>query len=224
MKHCSLCRVDIDSSNEFCPLCHNAVQEESKKTTPEEFPKFQKQKPISKKQKIVTKVFIILSLAVILTCASINILTKTIAWSVTVALSVVYLWVLVAHTIISRDSPFKKVFYQLVSIIAFLISTNIIFGGNSWLTNYVYPSLAMLATAVMTMIIFCSKNRKRMLFGFVTIFVMLVIASLVFLIFKIDTYQTLNIINLIVQAFIIFAYLLFGWKPIMSEASKKFHI
>ena len=224
MKHCSLCKVDIDASSDFCPLCHNAIQEKSKKTTPDNFPEFIKQKPKSKKQKIVTKVFVILTAAILIACAGINISTKTPAWSVTVALSLFYIWVLVAHTIISRATPFKKVFFQLFSIIALLTSTNIIFGGNAWLTNFVYPSVAMFASAVMTMIVFCSKQRKKMLFGFVTIFVILLLVSLAFLIFGLDTYQSLNIINIVVQSFIVFGYLLFGFKTITSEASRKFHI
>ena len=224
MKHCALCDVFIDSKQEFCPLCHNALSETSKKDTPETFPKYSKEVEQKKTKRMVTKVFLILSLAIIVASACINIMTKTIAWSVIVSLGIVYLWVLVAHTIISRDSPFKKVLFQVLSIIAFLTSTNLIFGGNAWLTNYVYPSFAMFVTTVLTMIIFCSKSRKKILFGFFVILVMLALVSGIFLIFKIDSYQNLNIINLLVQGFMIFAYLLFGGKIILTQAARKFHI
>ena len=36
MKHCQMCNVDVDSAYEFCPLCHNAMDDVSEKTTPEE--------------------------------------------------------------------------------------------------------------------------------------------------------------------------------------------
>lgn len=224
MKHCSLCKVDVDSSLEYCPLCHNAISEVSAKKDAEMFPKYEKQEKVSKAKKTVTKVFLLLSIAIIATCVLINIMTKTIAWSVTVALAIVYLWVLVAHTIISRDTPFKKVLFQVIAIVVFLTSTNIIFSSNDWLTHFVYPSLAMLVTAVLAMITFCSKQRKKLLFGFSCIYVLMALVSGVFLIFKIDAYQTLNIINLMVQGFTLMAYLVFGGKTIISEASRKFHI
>ncbi len=223
MKYCSLCKVCIDTNKNFCPLCHNALLDDENKS-PQTFPNFSKEKDIKKSKKTVTKIFLILSLAITIACICINVLTKTIAWSVTVALGLVYLWVLVAHTIISRDTPFKKVLFQLIAIIAFLVSTNIIFGGNAWLTNYVYPSIAMMVTVILSMVVFCSKKRKNLLFSFFCIFILMALASVAFLIFKIDTYKIINVINLVVQAFVLFAYLLFAHKIIISEASRKFHI
>ena len=40
MKHCSLFNVDVDTSREFCPLCHNAMEDVSVKKTSETFPEY----------------------------------------------------------------------------------------------------------------------------------------------------------------------------------------
>ena len=223
MKHCSLCRLEVDTDKEYCPLCYNHLTEVSKKETPEMF-NLEKHEPRKKRRVMVAKVFLIISLAILSACIYINVVTKTIAWSVVVGLSMLYVWVLVSHTIMSRDTPFKKVFFQLVVIIALLVATNKIFSSNDWLTNYVYPSLALLVTVVLTMIILCSKHRKKMLFGFFEIFFLLLVVSCVFVGLKIDKFELLNHINIIYQCLTIIAFTIFGWKTIVSEASRKFHI
>lgn len=224
MKLCENCLVKVDTNLKFCPLCHSHLLEENEKKTPEKFNN--KSKEISKKSPkiVVGKIFFILSVLIIAVSVFINITTHTIAWSVIVGLSILYLWVLVAHTIISRDTPFKKVLYHLIALIALLTSTNLIFGGNDWLTNFVYPGLAMLVSIVLSFILLCSKNRKNMVFSFFSIIFLMTIASAVLLIFKIDAFMLLNQINLMVQAIFIVSYLLFGYKTILSEASRKFHI
>lgn len=224
MKYCELCKAKIDTNSKFCPLCHNALSLESDKDSIELFENKQKIDDKKKSEKIVTKIFAIISIIIVSVCIFINITIKTIPWSVIVTLSVLYLWVMIAHTIISRDTPFKKVLYHLIALIALLIATNIIFGGSAWLTNFVYPGLAMLVTLVLTFILFCSKNRKNMIFSFFCIIVLMLLVSLILLVFNIDTFRLLNNINLMVQCLFIVSYLIFGHKAILSEAGRKFHI
>lgn len=224
MKICELCNVKVDTNANFCPLCHNHLIEESKKETPEFFENKSKEKEKKSKKIIVGKIFLILSIIASAVSVFINITTKTVPWSVIVVLSIIYLWVMIAHTIMSRETPFKKVLYHLLSLIALLISTNVIFGGNDWLTNFVFPGLAMLVALVLTMILFCSKKRKNIVFSFFCIIVLMLLTSAVLLIFKIDTYRLLNEINLMVGAIFIVSYLIFGYKTILTEASRKFHI
>ena len=74
MKHCSICDVDVDSKNEFCPLCHNALDDVSEKETPEMFPEYKEK--LSKKSKaktVIIKVFLILSVFIIAASMFINI-------------------------------------------------------------------------------------------------------------------------------------------------------
>lgn len=223
MKHCSLCRLEVDTNQEYCPLCYNHLTEISKKETPEMF-NLEKPSARQKKRSIVAKVFLLITLTLLAACVFINIETKTTPWSVVVVLSVLYLWVLVAHTIMSRSTPFKKVLFQLVSIIALLVATNKLFSNNDWLTHYVYPALAMFATCVLSMIVCCSKHRKKLYFSFFSIFALLLAASLIFVCFKIDTFRILNLINILFQAVIMVALMLFAGRSLLTEASRKFHI
>lgn len=223
MKHCSLCNVDVDTARDFCPLCHNAMDDVSEKTTPEEFPKYKIVGPERSLKNFILKIFLVLSVVIVSACVFINIQTKTIPWSVAVAFVVVYLWVLIAHTIISKSSAFNKVFFELSAISAFLISVNLLFSSTPWFTNFVFPALAMLTTGFLS-ILQLAKKKKEWVFSFFCIYLLLMIVSAIFLIFKIDGYKLLNTINLIYQLIIIFAYVLFGGKRILSQASRKFHI
>lgn len=225
MKRCSLCNVQVDTSHEFCPLCHNAMEEISPKNTPEDFPKYKKlENPERSLKSVAIKIFLILSVAIIATCMFINVQTETLPWSVTVSLVIVYLWVLIAHTIFSHNSAFDKVFFELSAICAFLISVDLVFSSTRWFTHYVYPALSILATIILTILLVCKHNKKDWIFSFFCIYFLTLIVSVIFLIFKIDTFKILNIINIIFQLIVMFAYMLFNFKTILTELSKKLHI
>lgn len=225
MKYCSLCNVQVDTEKEFCPLCHNAMDDLTEKTTLEMFPEYKQ--PSAKKKslkKLAVKICLILSVLIIAFCVFINIQTETMPWSVIVAFIIIYFWVLIAHTILSRSSAFDKVFFELSAICAFLVSTNMVFSSTEWFVKFVYPGVSILATIVLTIMLMVRKDNKSWVFSFFCILLLMTVVSLVFLIFKIDSFKIINIINVLFQAVTMFAYLLFDSKTILAEASRKFHI
>lgn len=224
MKRCNKCGVNVDTKFEFCPLCYADLAETESKTTEEIFKTPKELDATKKKMHMVAKIFLILSAITIFASVYINVKTQTIAWSAIVTLSIVYVWVLVCHTIISQASPFKKVFLQLIVIIAFLLTTNFVFSNNDWLSNYVYPSLAMLVSIVLSFIVMCSKNHKRVILSFFSITILMAIASGVLLIFNLCDFGMLNEIALMVEGFILLAYVVLGGKLLLAEAGRKFHL
>lgn len=224
MKKCNKCGVNVDTNFEFCPLCYADLAQTEEKKTEEIFKTPRELGKQKTKMHMVSKVFLILSAIAIIASIYINVKTKTIAWSAVVTLSIVYLWVLVCHTIISKASPFKKVFWQLVVVIVFLLTTNFVFSSNDWLSNYVYPSLAMLVSVVLSFVVMLCKDRKRIILSFFSIIILMAIASGVFLIFKICDFRILNEIALMVEGFILLAYIIFGGKLLLREAGRKFHL
>ena len=223
MKHCNLCGVDVDTSKNYCPLCYGTLEEKSKKTDEEMFNTASKP-VISRKKSMVLKIFLMISIIIMTACVYINVQTKTAPWSVIVGLSIFYLWVLVAHTIMSRSTPFKKMFMQLLSLAAILFATERFFGNTHWFTNYAFPGIAMLATFVTLFVEFCSKKRKEYVFGFFRIYILLILASVLLLVLKADGFKLINQINIIFQSVICFAYLVFAGKTIRTQASRKFHL
>lgn len=223
MKHCNLCGVEVDTSQNYCPLCYGTLEEKTPKTDEEMF-NVSAKTVISKKKMMVLKVFLLISVVVMTACIYINIQTKTAPWSVIIGFSILYLWVLIAHTIMSRSTPFKKTLLQILSLGAILFATERFFGNTHWFTNFVFPGIAMLATAVTTFVVFCSKKRKEYIFGFFRVCILLILASVLLLVFKADEFKFINQINIILQSIVCLSYLIFAGKTIRTQASRKFHL
>lgn len=223
MKHCEICKVEVDTHSEICPLCYNKLTEVREKTTPELF-EFKPKEKIKKSRVIVGKIFLLLSIIAVCSCGFVNYITKSSPWSLVVLMGVIYLWVLVAHTIMSRSTPFQKIFLHLASVILLLLTIKQVFSSNDWFVCYVFPSMSMLVAVVFSFIVMCSKNRKKLVYSFFAIEVLLVLASIILLVFKLDSFKLLNQINIFVVSVIVIAYLLFGYKAIKTEFVRKFHI
>jgi hypothetical protein len=224
VKKCKKCNIKIDTNHQFCPLCYSDLEQVSNKETTEMFkdPKTLQNK--NNKLPMVAKVFLILSVIAMIVCVYTNIKTHTIAWSAVVGLAILYVWVLVCHTILSTASPFKKVFVQLAVVVAFLFTTNFVFSSNDWLSNYVFPGLAMLVSVVLSLVVVFYKHRKRIIFSFFSIIILLALVSGAFLIFKVCNFTILNEIAIIVEGCLLLAYLIFGGKTIRTLAIRKFHL
>ena len=223
MKYCKACNAHVDTNESYCPLCYSSLKEKSKKSDNEMF-KNATQDLVKRKKVTVAKVFFLISVVIIATCTYLNVQTKTAPWSVIVDLSIAYLWVLIGHTIMSRSTAFKKVLLQILSIGAILFTTNKYFSNTEWFVNYAVPSLAILFAIVMLFVVFCSKSRKEYIFGFFRLDVILLLVTVLLLVLKLDDFKLLNQINIIWQAIICLAYLLFAGKIIKTQAGRKFHL
>ena len=58
MKHCNLCGVDVDTSQNYCPLCYGSLEEKTAKTDEEMFNQSAKRET-SKKKILVAKIFLL---------------------------------------------------------------------------------------------------------------------------------------------------------------------
>lgn len=225
MKHCHICKVDVEDGK-YCPLCYNQLENiaESKTIVPY-YKHKDKNETFEKKSYFFARVLLFLSLASVGTCVFVNVLTKGSAWSVLVALCVLYVWLLVGHTIISRRSVFEKILFQVLNIVGILISTNSLAGGGKWLINYVLPSVAIVTTSVLIMISLISrKHRGQFLLSFLAIYLLSMIMSIVFLACKYDTFKILNQINMFYSILTIVGTLLLGYRIIKNEGRKKLHL
>ena len=157
-------------------------------------------------------------------CVIINLLvTPDLPWFWIVVFGLLYVWVLVAHTILSNQSAFKKTFLQIVSILLLLyFAENISF--SRWLIPYVFPSISLTAIFVLLMILFISKKRAEYVFGFSVIILLLAVLSALIIIFGLTEYMLLNMINLIISSMTLVGNFIFGLKAIKEDLFKKLHL
>lgn len=223
MKHCKYCNVDVQTNEKYCPLCYNMLEGNSDNTV--DFYQKRKEKETTQKtRQILFKIFFLISLATIAVCVLVNVLTwNGIIWSVLVGVSELYVWILIAHTIFSRRSIFEKVLFQLVGIIAIVVVCSFIAKGD-WLLNYVIPSIQLATVTSLAFVSFVMRNRYKIVAPFFIVYIMSLIASIVLLAIRVDTFMILSEINLILCGLAIVGTLIFGHKTLRNELSKKLHL
>lgn len=224
MKWCKYCKAEVDTEKTFCPVCFNHLDVKNDESECL-YTLRDKNETTVKTSVFLIKLFIFLSLIAIVACVVVNYLSdKEIAWSLIVVFGICYLWVLIAHTILSRRSVFRKIFLQVVSIVLLLYFTEKLSVSN-WLFPYVFPSISLCVAFVLSMVSFISEKRAYFCAAFTLVFILLGIGSLIILLTGLDkTFRLLNFINILVCAIATLGYVLFGFNAIKSELSKKWHL
>lgn len=221
MKHCDKCNVNVNSELDHCPLCFNQISGDG--NTPGLYNvSSSKPKEIQKSHK-TRKVLFLISLAVVLTSGLINYLSRTPFWSGIVGLSVLYLWILVKHTIMSSRNAFEKIALQVLGILSILIITNHVSGGE-WFLDYVFPALLCFVIFTLNMILFISKRRKSFEISFLIIELIILIISIIFMSIDVCTFKTLHLVVLVASAFSIVGIVVMDGKNLLQEITKKMHL
>lgn len=224
MKHCNNCNVDVNTTNTYCPLCYNSLETISDKKEPALYDVCDKKPKENVKTHFVTKLFTLISLAVILACVFINIVTRSKPWSLIVVSSILYLWVLIRHTIMSLRNVFEKTFLQVACIALILITTSFMSVDKGWFLNYVLPSLLIAASLTMLMMLFASCKRKSYEFSFFVIYLIFIIVGVIFWCTNFAKFKLLYSVLVMLDALIVVGMLLMDFKTIKSEFLRKFHL
>lgn len=214
--------MQVEGERDYCPLCFRELSGEGKSTTPMFAERSLNEHDI-RRNNFITKLFTFMTICAVSICLIINFMVNpTVLWSLTVVSGILYVWVLIAHTIISKRSIFEKVLFQLLSLILILFTTDMLSKDHSWFPEIVFPSVSMCAASVLLMIIFIKKDKSWM-FSFLIITVLLTIASLIVML-KLDNFKLVNVINIVYCALIVLGYLIFGWNSIKQQFSKIFYL
>lgn len=222
MKHCKYCNVDVDTNENYCPLCYNSLEGSGK--TNEFYLKRTEDDKTHKTNYFLTKLFLFMTLVFSAISIFINVLTyKGTPWSAVVIVSFVYMWILIMHTILSKRTIFEKIVFQVLGAIGVVGSVNYIAKGH-WLCDYVIPSIALAVTGTLLLISVCVKNKYKIISPFFVTYILLFITTLVLILTGADAFRLLGQINMIACGVGIVGTLLFGFKTLKLDCSKKFHL
>ena len=230
MKYCADCKVKIDADKNHCPLCFREIKEVNDERASEyPFAERKKDETFQKNNSFILKLFVFISICVASICFLFNYYLVQIKenttnwWCLVVVSGIVYVWVLISHTIISRRNVFEKVLAQLVAIMFLLWTCDFITTSNTnWLANYVFPSISICTVLSLLMITLIRKD-KSWLLSFVFITIILTIASVISFIY-LEEEHLLNIINLAISGITLLGYFTFGYQNIKQEFTRKFHL
>ncbi|WP_246563054.1 DUF6320 domain-containing protein [Paenibacillus montaniterrae] len=107
---------------------------------------------------LISKWLTFLAVSVMGIAVLINLLGNREAWwSLTLIPCVLYAWLSVRHTLMSRAHLGSKIIVQLLGLSAMLLWINVANGTTYWSTGYVIPFLMMAATLLIT-VICCSRK------------------------------------------------------------------
>ncbi|MBO4573202.1 MAG: hypothetical protein J5762_05520 [Clostridia bacterium] len=224
MKKCRYCNVEVDSDKNFCPICFNRTDNLDDRSTGLYTLRKHNETKI-KSSWFLTKLFFFLTICTLTASVMVNVLvTPKSMWSPLVVFGELYIWVLIAHTIMSKRSLFEKVFLQVVVILLILIFAEKL-SISDWLIPYVYPSMSLAVVTTLSLILIISSKRGEYFIGFTVIAFLLSIGSLVFILFSLTgEFKLLNYISLAVGFSAVFGYVLFGFDSIKYELGKKWHL
>lgn len=224
MKHCKYCHIEVDTNNDFCPLCFNHLSE-TDSSFDQLYSKRFTNETTDRKKLFISKLFLFLTICVITACFFINYLVNfEVKWFLVVTFGILYVWVLVAHTIMTKRSAFKKILLQIISIIALLYFTERVSEPQDWLLPYVYPSISFTAVFALLMILFIDKNRSRKVLGFSVLILLMLVGSIVIMIFNIAQFKLLNFLNCVICGLTLVGLFVFASNSIKHELSKRFHL
>lgn len=225
MKYCERCNVKVDTNNKTCPLCFGELSGESKIDHEVFMPRKEDEK-VNKRTAMAVKIFAFISICAAIICVFLNFITKDpVMWSLVVLLAILYLWIFVAHTILSRRSFFEKVFFQVCTILAILFACELIAPPeHSWVLNYVFPSVAIITTLILNLFSLIGGKKYKFLLSCLIIYIIFLVLGIVIVCLHSTWFKILYYIAIIYSVISIAGTFLFGYNIISSEFKKKMHI
>ena len=147
MKKCNECNIDVNSIRKTCPLCGQLLKADKEKSI--DYHLYPQYLHTEKKANLVLRIFLFISLVVILVSMLINLLTYNDSkslWSLYVILGVWYGWVLLRYTILSRLNIAGRLLLQMISISLIVIGVEKVSKGSGWALEYVIPFICIITT------------------------------------------------------------------------------
>ena len=224
MKYCKHCNVKVDSSENYCPLCYNYLEELEPETDRFEYYLGRDGgKKRSASNHFLLKLFLYISVCISVVCFTVNYFTEPhMLWSPVVFVSVLYLWILIGHTILSKRSPFEKIFFQFVGLVVLLIFLERL-SMRAWFLDYVLPSILLAASSVMALISLISKRKNALVSTFFVYYVLLEVVSLIVLLVT-DVYSVLYLIHAVCNGLLLLGTVIFAYRILKADIAKKAHL
>lgn len=222
MKYCDSCEVHINPAYERCPLCHKSMGEaEGELPYPKVVPK-----PLPK-SRLTTRVKVLIALTILGmgVCVLINLVVwRGVFWSMLVIAPALYVWLLIAGTLLSPWRNGAKVLLQLAGVSALMIAIEQITPQKTWVQDYIIPFLII--TAIIMEIYYMYDNRKRWRESMVYVIITVIIGFVPLLLLStgVITVWWPAAGSAFMAGFTLVGLILFAIKQFKNEMTKRFHL
>ena len=158
MKQCQKCKVEVKTSRKTCPLCGQILTGNGTEVEIEElYPHYEYQ---NKKINIAQRIMLFLSIAAIFISVIINVLSYSGSlWSIYIVMGVLYAWILLRTTILSRQNIAGRLLIQLFALSVIIYSIELVSMSSGWALEYVVPFLCIATNLSLVIIILIKPMR-----------------------------------------------------------------
>lgn len=222
MSRCKFCNVHVSDSLTKCPLCFKLINEQPARDKCE-YPIYNTKVP-RETDKIVTRICLFLSIVTIVTCVFINIVNhEKDWWSVSVSASILYAWLLIKNTILSKSHVGAKILFQVLGLSVMVLLIDLSSDYHRWSVNFVIPFLVMSATLLITIIISTRNMRWSEYVGYQFAIILLgFIPILLHFLHVTDVFWVSSLSALYAFSTLVFMFI-FSNKKFKAEFIRRFH-
>lgn len=160
MSKCNQCGVILEHINgQQCPLCYETIVDSPLSSKNLWYPSYEVKKTEPSK-KLLFHLSLFLSIAIIGICLFFNLLIDVEnLWFLFVVGPVLYLFLLLNSTILSKKHVANKILLQVIGMSSMLLLIDVLCGFHKWSVNIVIPILVIVSTLLITVIIGIKKMR-----------------------------------------------------------------
>lgn len=221
MRTCAKCNVGIIDTAEICPLCKSVLCEAKGPETPNAFPAPEID---SRQYHFLKRLLIFMSVIAGSASLIINFLTfDGFLWSLITVVGILYLWVVISHSVANHINIASKIFVQAFLGSVFIVLVDYLVGYRGWSVNYVIPSIFSAADIAIVIIILINRMnwRNYMLYQFVI--ALLGFAPLLLYLIRLSDNPIFVIISTSLSALSLLGTFIFGDKTVKSELRRRLH-
>ena len=220
--YCKSCGVTVDGRMKNCPLCGEYVSEPEIRRE-SAYPDYEM--ATKKKLDFVTRLLIFLSIVAVSVCALINYLTWSgVAWSVFVLAGILYLWLLVANTVMSKASVGSKILFQLLIMSGCVYAIERFLSGGHWALEYVVPFMTTAATLIIAVFSLAKSTQWREYIIYLMMITFFGFIPLVLFAFGIADVVWPSAASALFSFIILMGTIIFADHRLKNEVKKRFHL
>ncbi len=185
MKTCNQCHIEINTSQTYCPLCHQTLIGSNDQDYVELY-----QNNNHNKTNYLYKIITIISLISVCSLIMINYSINTTLWSIIPILSIITANISYYILFLSKREFFDIVIQTSILLSIYIYILNYVIDDILWSIDIIIPSIFICSTALLSgLILFHKKYITDYLFHYFTIILLSIIITVI-------TYLTLNSITL----------------------------
>jgi len=224
MKTCDKCKITINTTYQYCPLCHQSLSGSVEDDFIEIYP--EQQQYIREILPITKRIIFFTTFVTIIILVLLNILVHAeTLWSLLPIVSIAWFWLLLRLGVFSRTSVAFRMAGITVILILLIVFINLNkFSDNLWSINYAMPLLLTACNlAIFTVMWIRRLNYREYLFHSFIVFVLSIIPVILYFT-NIIEFALPSIITFGISSLILLFIVIFFPKAIKEEIKKTFHI